>query len=148
MQSFMVLPLRIHPFDSTLKNRGGNLINLHTVESCSIRLKLPVNPVRQKRSRSSTSYLVPYMEVTCASFHSSQVPFHTWCHVWEWHLRRSVFRKFEFIDGAIYGSYMCVPPYITSSNSYMVPYMAMRCASFRISQVSIHTWCHIWHHVW
>jgi len=68
----------------------------------------------ETQRRSSTSYVVPYIEVTCASFHSSQVPFHTWCHVWEWHLRRSIIRKFQFIHGAIYGSYMCVLPYITS----------------------------------
>ena len=76
---------------------------------------------------SSISYMAPCMEVTCASFRISQVPLHTWCHIWKLHLRPSVFHKFQFIHGAIYGSYM---------------------RSFRVSQVPHHIWYHRWHHVW
>ena len=90
-----------------------------------------MNPVRQKRNRSSTSYMVPCIEVTCSSFHSSQLPIHTWCHIWKLHVRPSVYHEFQFIHGAMYGSYMCVLPYFTSSTSYVVPRKAMRCASFR-----------------
>ena len=106
-------------------------------------LKLPANLVRLQRSKfhfihgamygnhlcvvpnfaSSTLYMVPYMEVTRACFRTSQVPLHTWCHVWKSHVRRSEFRKFHFIHGAIYGSYTCVLPYFPSITSYMVPYM-------------------------
>jgi len=108
------------------------------------------------------------MGITFASFRISQVRIHIWCHIWELHVRPSVYHKFQFIHGAMYGIYMCVLPYFTSSTSCMVPYMAMRFASFRISQVSIHAWCHMvvtwassrisqvphhlwyhrWHHVW
>jgi len=72
---------------------------------------------------SSNSYMVPYMEVTCASFRISQVSIHTWCHVWTLHVRPSVFHKFHFIHGD--GNEMCDLPYFTSFNLYMVPYMVV-----------------------
>ena len=69
---------------------------------------------------------------------------HTWCHIWKLLVRPSIVHKFHFIHGAMYGNNICVVPYFASSNSYMVPYMGVTCASFRISQVPIHTWCHVW----
>ena len=58
---------------------------------------------------SSNSYMVPYMEVTCASSCIPQVPIHTcWCHVWKLHVRPSVFHKshitYGTIDGTMYGT--------------------------------------------
>jgi len=53
-------------------------------------------------------------------------------------------QKFHFIHGAIYGSYLCVLPQFTSSITYMVSCRGMTFASFHISQVPMHTWCHVW----
>jgi len=99
------------------------------------------------------------MGMTCASFRISRVPIHTWCHIhnlhvrpsdvhkfhfihgamnekpWELHVHPFVFHKFHFIYGALYGNDTCVLPYSTSSNSCMLPYMEVTCASFRMSQV-------------
>ena len=85
-----------------LANSGWE--KLHQTQSCSKIVQhapclLAAASVRLFNSH--TSYM-------CVSFRISQVPIHTWCHIWKIHVRPSVFHKshiiYGTIDGTIYGT--------------------------------------------
>jgi len=67
------------------------------------------------------------MRMIFASFHISQVPIHTWCHVWKLHVRPPVFHKFHIIYGTIHGTM-----YGTTS---------------RYNNHIWHQVSHVWHHI-
>jgi len=74
---------------------------------------------------SSISYMVPYMGMTFASFHISQVPIHSWCHVWRLFVRPSVFHKFHIIYGTWHHVWYHIKvqqPYMAPSIPCMAPY--------------------------